>query len=138
MAKHPKKSGAQLAHGESAKPEVKPAANKSKDTVLIRGVSADGQRMAVLRAREERVEAGIISAVKEGEPVEGEVVRLTPHREFPLLCDVDVEVPAGAINARGTPAAPRLGGPAQVATDRYRDNWDAIWAGRPKGEGLPN
>lgn len=123
-------------------------AKKAEDTVLIHGVSRDGETLAVLRAREERIEAGLMRTVKEGTPVEGEVVRLTPRPEFPLLCDVKVEVPAGTINARGAgegasdargagEGAPRLGRPAQVATARYRDNWDAIWSKGDK-KPLPN
>lgn len=102
--------------------------------MLIHGISEDGQTLAVLRAREDRIEAGVVRAVKEGEPVQGELVKLTPRAESPLVCDVEVQVPAGAINARGgsddatqhTDGA--RGRPAQVATDSYRENWDAIWS----------
>lgn len=101
--------------------------------------------MAVLRAREDRVEAGVVRAVKEGEPPQGELVKLTPRPEFPLLCDVKVEVPEGTINAAGSadraPARTPHNGPAQVATDTYRANWDAIWSKQPKAgkkTSLPN
>lgn len=96
------------------------SAESPRDTVLIHGVSEDGEKLAVLRAREDRVEAGIVSKLKEGEPVHGELVRLSPRPESPLLCDVKVELPS----------AQRLshGGPAQVATPDYRANWDAIWS----------
>jgi hypothetical protein len=109
---------------------------KRKDAILIHGVSADGETMAVLRAREDRVEAGLVRTVKEGQPLTGELVKLTPRPEFPLLCDVEVQVPGGVVNAAGgsdEPArAPKSrGGPAQVATDSYRENWDAIWS-KPK------
>jgi hypothetical protein len=125
-----------LKSGESeAKPSkqsseaVKPA---PRDAILIHGVSEDGETMAVLRAREDRVEAGVLRTVKEGQPVgSGEVLKLTPRPEFPLLCDVEVQVPARVINAAGgsdsAPSAASRGRPAQVATDTYRENWDAIW-----------
>jgi hypothetical protein len=105
---------------------------KSKDAILIHGISQDGETMAVLRTRDDRVEAGVLRAVKEGEPVgAGELLKLTPRPEFPLVCDVEVQVPAGAINASGgsdgSPRAASRGRPAQVATDSYRENWDAIW-----------
>ena len=97
--------------------------------------------MAGLRAREDRLEAGLLRAVKEGQPVSGEVVKLTPRPEHPLLCDVEVQVPAGAINAAGgSDASPRessRGRPAQVATDTYRENWDAIWR-KPSKKSLAN
>jgi hypothetical protein len=112
-----------------------------KDTLLIHGVSADGETMAVLRAREDRVEAGVLRAVKEGQPFgSGEVLKLTPRPDFPLLCDVEVQVPAHVVNASGgSDSAPQasLGRPAQVATDAYRENWDAIWR-KPGKKSLAN
>jgi hypothetical protein len=99
------------------------AAKASEDKVLIHGVSADGEKLAVLRARGDRVEAGVVSKVKEGEPLHGELVKLTPNPEFPLLCDVEVEY--AAPNAPGKRSHD---GPAQVATASYRANWDAIFS----------
>lgn len=111
----------------------------SKDAILIHGVSEDGAKMAVLRAREDRVEAGIISAVKEGEPVTGELIKLTPRPEFPLVCDVETQLPRGAINATGgSDTRATRGGPAQVATEAYRENWDAIWKPKPGKKQLAN
>ncbi len=114
--------------------------------MLIHGVSADGDSLAVLRAREDRVEAGIVRAVKEGEVGQGEIVRLTPRPECPLVCDVQVELPQSAVNAKG--GSERAGaqahgktshGPAQVATASYRQNWDAIWSGSAGAKkALPN
>lgn len=132
---------------KSAAPSEKPSSetgSQSKDAVLIHGVSEDGETMAVLRAREDRVEAGILRSVKEGTPVVGELLKLTPRPEFPLLCDVEVEVPAGTINAAGgsdgdrqRPRQASLGRPAQVATASYRENWDAIWR-KPTKKSLSN
>jgi hypothetical protein len=116
---------------------------KRRDAILIHGVSEDGETMAVLRARENRLEAGLVRQVKAGQRVEGELLKLTPRPEFPLVCDVEVQVPSGVINAAGGSDQPRgsarerneeahaLGRPAQVATDSYRENWDAIWS-KPK------
>jgi hypothetical protein len=113
--------------GSVREPRPEPA----KDAILIHGVSEDGETMAVLRAREDRVEAGLVRSVKAGQPLRGELLKLTPRPEFPLLCDVEVQVPEGVVNASGgsdDPAPARRGGPAQVATDSYRANWDAIWS----------
>lgn len=129
----------------------------ARDTLLIHGVSEDGDSFAVLRAREDRVEAGIVRKVKDGESLHGELLRLTPRPESPLLCDVEVQYApptSGASDVRareqtGAPApdgaeasAQRFrklthGGPAQVATSDYRANWDAIWS-RPPKPGAPN
>jgi hypothetical protein len=86
----------------------------------------------VLRARGDRVEAGVVSKVKEGEPLHGELVKLTPNPEFPLLCDVEVEFPSPHVPGRTL----SHGGPAQVATDRYRANWDAIFTKKPSSSQL--
>ncbi len=84
--------------------------------------------MAVLRARDNKIEAGLVKPVSEGEPISGEIVKLTPREQFPLLCDVEVQVPAGTVNAVGGSDASRSHkGPAQVATKAYRENWDSIW-----------
>jgi len=107
----------------------------ARDTVLIHGVSEDGEKLAVLRQREDRVEAGVISRLKEGEPLHGELIRLTPRPDFPLLCDVDVELASPAAQTQTRPRKLSHGGPAQVATPSYRTNWDAIWRKPP---GQPN
>jgi hypothetical protein len=110
------------------------AREQRNDALLIHSVSEDGETMAVLRAREDRVEAGLVRPVKAGQPLRGELLKLTPRPEFPLLCDVEVQVPDGVINASGgsdAPAPTGRSGPAQVATDSYRENWDAIWR-KPK------
>ncbi len=97
--------------------------------MLIQGVSEDGESLAVLRAREDRLEAGIVRAVKEGEPpTSGELLKLTPRPESPLVCDVETQVPAGLINASGgSDRKTSHHGPAQVASPSYRNNWDRIW-----------
>jgi hypothetical protein len=128
---------------KSARSPEKLAKAESRDVVLIHGVAEDGA-MAVLRARNDRVEAGVMRSVKPGEAVTGELVQLRPRPECPLLCDVEASVPAGTVNAAGgsdrTPERVTHGGPAQVATPSYRANWDAIWS-KPRGsakKALPN
>jgi len=109
-----------------ARPEASPdSAPASQDVALVHRVNPDGS-VHVIRRRGETLEAGALKPVVEGAPVHGEVVALRPRKEFPLLCDVDVlyEPPAAAKPAE---PAPRRKGPAQVATDVYRDNWDSIW-----------
>lgn len=128
---------------QNPKEPAEAAPSRSKDAILIRGISEDGESMAVLRAREDRLEAGVLRTVKEGQPLSGELVKLTPRPEFPLLCDVEVQVPAGALNAPGASddaARERRstrGRPAQVATNSYRQNWDLIWS-KPHKKTLAN
>ncbi len=111
---------------------------QSGDTILIHGVSDDGESLAVLRAREDRVEAGLVRKAREGQPVMGELLRLKPRPEFPLLCDVEVTVAEPDTAPAAGASEPKLshGGPAQVATASYRANWDAIWSKNKKSSAL--
>ena len=106
------------------------------DVVLVHGVTPDGEGLEVIRRRQGRLEAGAARPLKQGQPIAGEVVRLKPRKEFPLLCDVEVEVSAPA-PVKPTEAAPRKG-PPRVSTQRYRDNWDAIWSAKRPDETLLN
>jgi hypothetical protein len=105
----------------------------SQDVALIHGVTDDGD-LKILRQREDRLELGAIRPLREGVPISGEVVRLTPRKECPLICDVTTELKAPPSPADSAPA-PSLGhkGPARVTNDRYRTNWDQIWS-RPKSD----
>lgn len=100
------------------------------DVALIHGRTADGEGLRILRQREERLELGEVRPLKEGRPLQGEVVTLKPRPNFPLLCDVSVEVDARPGASRGTPPKHKSG-PAQVATDSYRENWEAVFS-RPR------
>jgi hypothetical protein len=80
----------------------------------------------VVRRRGERFEVGAIRELESGKPIHGEVVRLERRPEHPLLFEVEtvaevpVQVPAAA-------QLPARSGPAQVATEEYRANWEAIF-----------
>jgi len=111
-------------------PEIAPAA-PATDVALIHGVTADGQGLQVLRARDNQLEIGAIRPLREGAPITGEVVTLKPRANFPALCDVEVQYKPSAVPKTDQAPPPQLAantGPAQVATDEYRRNWDAIWS----------
>lgn len=126
----------------SEAPPATPAA-VSADVALIHGVSPDGA-VQIIRRRGDRLEAGALTPLREGAPIQGEVVSLRPREDCPLLCDVDVHyAPAQQLSPSATtkpkPSARpslRRKGPAQVATDSYRDNWDSIWNGKKKSDAL--
>jgi hypothetical protein len=113
--------------------EERAPAERDRDVAIVCGVSDDGQGVDIIRKRGERIEAGTVRRLEQGKPIHGEVVRLRPREQSPLVCDVEVEVPAPARQE-----APALtSGPAQVATESYRKNWDAIYgAGRKPGSML--
>ncbi len=93
-------------------------------------VTPDGT-VHVIRRRGDQLEAGALSPLREGAPIQGEVLSLRPRENFPLLCDVDVLYTPPPAKPTDKPAlATRRKGPAQVATNDYRDNWDSIWASK--------
>lgn len=107
---------------------------------LIHGVTPDGEGLNILRARGDRLELGAVRPLRDGAPIPGEVVSLKPRANFPALCDVETHFkPAEAASDRQEPPASvvRRTGPAQVATDEYRRNWDAIW-NRPEAKSKLN
>jgi hypothetical protein len=100
------------------------AKDKATDVVLLGPPTADGGGVHVLRAREERIETGELRALQEGRPITGEVVTLTPRKDNPRVCDVtdSYQPPAMTMAHKG---------PANVATDAYRDGWDEVFGKKP-------
>ena len=96
-------------------------------------MSDDGQGVDIIRKRGEHIEAGTVRRLEQGKPIHGEVVRLRPRDQSPLVCDVEVEVPAP-----GRPEPAQTSGPAQVATETYRKNWDAIYGRGRKPDPMLN
>jgi hypothetical protein len=82
---------------------------------------------AVLRKRGDTVEMGALREVESGKPLHGEVVKLQRRAEHPLLFDVDV-----LADARPKGVLTRSG-PAQVATEAYRDGWDLVFGRNDRG-----
>ena len=108
---------------------------KAFDVVLMGGATEDGEGARVLRARPGRIDAGEVRPMREGRPIAGgEVVRLERRADTPALFDVHVEcaVPPTATSAMEQPtsAARSDGGPPQVATRAYRDNWEVTFGSR--------
>ncbi len=101
---------------------------KSEDVALVHGVTEDGGGLRVLRARPDRLEAAVLRPAKDGQPLVADLVRLLPRDGSPLLWDVEV------VYQRSDEEAPAEGGhrarsgPAQVATEAYRRNWDALFS----------
>jgi hypothetical protein len=117
-----------------------PPAPASSDVALIHGPTADGEGLQILRARGDRLELGAVRPLREGAPITGEVITLRPRPSFPALCDVEVSYkpPPPPSDSQAPRAALSHHGPAQVATDDYRKNWDAIWSRPPSSEKLFN
>jgi hypothetical protein len=108
---------------------AKSSGPKVEDVALVCGVSDDGQGVDIIRKRGERIETGTVRRLEPGKAIYGEVVRLKPREHAPLVCDVEVELAAPSSSV-----SPASSGPAQVATESYRKNWDAVY-GRSKKPG---
>jgi hypothetical protein len=100
----------------------------SFDVVLVHGKTTDGEGACVLRARPGKLEAGEVRPLRHGRPLSGgEIVCLSPRSDSPDVYDVKTvcDLPAGGASKTGSD------GPAQVATDAYRDAWERTFgAGR--------
>jgi hypothetical protein len=99
--------------------------SEKRDVALVHRVTEDGA-VHVIRQRGDQLEAGALQPLREGAPIQGEVVSLKPRENFPLLCDVETLYQPPTTPASEAPRSRRKG-PAQVATAVYRDNWDSIW-----------
>lgn len=94
-----------------------------QDVVLLCSPTPDGEGVNALRARKDRLEVAEIRPLKEGQPVvSGEVARLKPREEMPLVCDVDVTYKAPAL-----PAPSDHAGPARISSQTFRKNWDKVF-----------
>jgi hypothetical protein len=92
------------------------------DIVVPRSRTDDGEGLNVLRLREREEQheltLGELRPLQEGRAIHpsSEIVRLSPREDMP------------AWNAETlVPPQRQLSGPAQVATDEYRRNYDAIF-----------
>jgi hypothetical protein len=103
-----------------------------EDVVFVHSPAEGGEGYRVIRKRDDVVEMGEIRSVQEGRPLHGDLVKLRPRKEHDRLFDVETILTR---EEAGT-ARPHAG-PAQVATDAYRENWEAIF-GRREEPGLPN
>jgi hypothetical protein len=100
----------------------------------------------VLRARDQQLELGTMRPLEHGRAIHGEVVKLTPRPDVPNLYEAETQFTsptAGAADDKATDtvaAEPRVegNGPAQVASDAYRKNWDVIWKRPSKRRALAN
>ena len=117
------------------KPETKPPgpsapakADEPEDVVLIHGRADDGA-LKILRKKGDELSAGELRPLETGKPIQGDVLKLRPRKEMPLLCDVEEEVKL--------PSTPRAEKPAKVASDQYRAGWEKLW-GRRRARSKPS
>jgi hypothetical protein len=111
---------------------------RKDDVVLLHSPTESGDGIRVIRKREETIELGELRPMREGQPIHGDVVRLTQREEHKLLFDCEVMVPgpkakeAAPPDQKPAPALPHKG-PARVTSEAYRGGWDAIFGKRSPG-----
>lgn len=97
-----------------------------KDLALLHGPTEDGEGARVLRLKDGELYAGEVRPVRQGQPVnEQELVRLKPIEGRPALCEVEVL-------HQPKDDKPKSPGPARVATESYRRNWNAVFGASTK------
>lgn len=96
-----------------------------QDIAILHGPTEDGEGARVLRLKGGELYAGEVRPVREGQPVnDAELVRLRPLDEHTPVCEVEV-LHAPETREKGS-------GPARVATDSYRRNWNTVFGGSRK------
>jgi len=102
------------------------AKDQDADVVLLHSPTEDGGGVRVVRSRQGQVEVGEVRPLPDGKPITGEVVTLQPRQDAPRVCDVSVQYTSKETRTTA--------GPAQVATDAYRDNWEATFGRKRAAE----
>jgi len=95
---------------------------RGQDLMALGPETAQGLRPYLRHTADCQVKAGLIRPMREGEPMVGGGVCLE-HKEGHVYAVVH-EVPSMV-------ATMDRSGPAQVATDDYRQGWDRIFGSRP-------
>ncbi|MBW2528700.1 MAG: hypothetical protein JRI23_31285 [Deltaproteobacteria bacterium] len=133
-----KRSPVTLARRETdaaAKNQEPSSSTGSEDVVFVHSPCESGEGFNVIRQRSNRLEVGELRTPKEGKPLVGELVKLTPRRGQERLFDVEVLVD-------GVQATAGRSGPAKVSSAAYRANWDGIFrradGSRSEGDDPPN
>jgi hypothetical protein len=116
-----------------------------EDVVLLHSPTESGEGIRVIRKREDTIELGELRPMREGQPIHGDVVRLTPREGHAMLYNCEVMVPAQKpralepeAKAKELEAGALHKGPARVTTEAYRGGWDAIFGKRPGSNEAPN
>jgi len=100
---------------------------EKEDVALVLGVNEESDSVAILRKRDQQLEAAVLRKAEEGQPIRGVLVRLKARETSPLF---DVETLYEAPQSEG--AARNSSGPAQIASEAYRRGWERVFENRRK------
>jgi hypothetical protein len=93
------------------------------DVLFVHSANEEGNGLRVIRKRTDRIELGELRNVEEGKPITGDLVKLHKRAESDRLFNVETVL----ARDEHTPKLAAGHGPAQIATNRYRKNWDDIF-----------
>jgi hypothetical protein len=126
---------------------------RKEDVVLLHSPAESGEGIRVVRKRDDSIELGELRPMREGQPIHGEVVRLTQREEHALLFDCEVVVPSQARKEAKAqapeaeakreeprerePTAMQHKGPPRVTSDAYRGGWELIFGGKRRSPSEP-
>lgn len=119
-------------HADGDTPEPMALRPPAGDIALVVGKDGDGLHILRRRSEEAPIEAGLLRPMREGKPIQGEVVSLTQREDLPMVFDVKSEF----TNGLATDERPSGDGPAQVASEAYRKGWDAVWGPRRRDRSI--
>jgi len=107
---------------------------EQQDLAVVLGPTADRTGIHILRKRpnSEVPEMGTVRPMREGEPIDGEVIALKPRKDMPMVYSVRTEYDPKS-NPEHSPSL-RNPGPAQVSTNEYRRGWDAVFGDKRRGK----
>jgi len=105
--------------------------SQPRDVLFVRGTSEDGHGLSVLRFSDDQISAGELREARDGQPIMGELVSLTQRGEHERLFDVSVLARGPVAPSRDRPAL-HAKGPANVASDAYREGWENVFGTRDK------
>ncbi len=102
-----------------------PPKNPGGDELQLGPQVGPDARLFVRRNADHQEISGVMRPVREGENLAGQgLFSIEPKDPARGLYHVkDIQLPAAA-----------RGKPAQVATDAFRDGWDAVWGKQPVGQ----
>jgi hypothetical protein len=104
------------------------------DVAVVCGKDAQGLHILRRRSADGPIEAAVAQPLAEGRPITGEVISMRRREDLPFLFDVKTELDVSDVSdgsdVSDNPSSSSTDGPAKVATNSYREGWDAIWGSR--------
>ena len=100
---------------------------QNRDLMILHSVTKDGKAIQAVRSRPGRLDMAELRPLKDGQDVSHcEVITLKPHKDMPIVCDVDVLYSPD--KKESDQPSSNHAGPPVVTTDAYRKNWNRVFS----------